>query len=320
MQAICCQEKFQFIVTVEAIEKNLNNQLEYLKAALFHQSRPFWMKHYPVKGMIGQYANGTWEINADPGQYADVELTSKYTYYPYSKTIKWMPGPAENEIVDKDTYMKYKSSLVWEPGDFIAEGPIDYISLMQKELTDDLNQDLAFKQELGKSYSSKTKGYKQLSAYYNQISLMKKALLKTKTTKPVKFFVDKGGSGKHIVVMADGQKFFFETYYDAQKAIQQACGTYSNMPYTDAKKNELLGKIKGYDGPGWSPKPMLFAAFGEPAEVKKLPGLDTLVKHPVVSGKFSIKTLIMDLNDNHGWTREQIADWLETLDVDLRFK
>ncbi len=29
---------------------------------------------------------------------------------------------------------------------------------------------------------------------------------------------------------------------------------------------------------------------------------------------------IMHLNDSHRWTREQIADWLDTLDVDLTFK
>lgn len=33
----------------------------------------------------------------------------------------------------------------------------------------------------------------------------------------------------------------------------------------------------------------------------------------------SIIDMIMHLNDDHRWTREQIADWLETLDVDLSF-
>jgi hypothetical protein len=27
----------------------------------------------------------------------------------------------------------------------------------------------------------------------------------------------------------------------------------------------------------------------------------------------------VSLNDSHGWTRERIAEWLETLDLDLRF-
>lgn len=29
--------------------------------------------------------------------------------------------------------------------------------------------------------------------------------------------------------------------------------------------------------------------------------------------------IIMELNDFHHWTREQIADWLETLDIDIEF-
>lgn len=30
-------------------------------------------------------------------------------------------------------------------------------------------------------------------------------------------------------------------------------------------------------------------------------------------------SLIMHLNDGHKWTREQVADWLDTLEVDLSF-
>lgn len=33
-----------------------------------------------------------------------------------------------------------------------------------------------------------------------------------------------------------------------------------------------------------------------------------------------IVLLIVHLNDYHRWTREQVADWLETLDIDLAFK
>ena len=29
--------------------------------------------------------------------------------------------------------------------------------------------------------------------------------------------------------------------------------------------------------------------------------------------------LVIHLNDSHHWSREQIADWLDTLDADLRF-
>jgi hypothetical protein len=45
-------------------------------------------------------------------------------------------------------------------------------------------------------------------------------------------------------------------------------------------------------------------------------------KHAVDDAQFperKLSEVIIDLNDNHKWTREQIADWLETLDVDLSF-
>lgn len=51
-----------------------------------------------------------------------------------------------------------------------------------------------------------------------------------------------------------------------------------------------------------------------------LPGLSTPVNHPVESDKtLTISATIISLNDIHGWSRERIADWLDTLDADLRF-
>lgn len=39
--------------------------------------------------------------------------------------------------------------------------------------------------------------------------------------------------------------------------------------------------------------------------------------HCRIEGSHPVANLIMHLNDHHAWTRERIADWLETLDVDL---
>lgn len=36
--------------------------------------------------------------------------------------------------------------------------------------------------------------------------------------------------------------------------------------------------------------------------------------------KYPLSSIIIHLNDLHKWTREEIADWLESLPVDLRFK
>lgn len=44
---------------------------------------------------------------------------------------------------------------------------------------------------------------------------------------------------------------------------------------------------------------------------KLFPFLDNEVLHPAQSKSLSIAKIIVDLNDRLGWTREQIADWLE---------
>lgn len=54
-----------------------------------------------------------------------------------------------------------------------------------------------------------------------------------------------------------------------------------------------------------------------------LPGLDEVVKcpqpgHPPTC-KGEVWKVVVHLNDSCGWTREAVADWLDTLDVDLTF-
>lgn len=56
-----------------------------------------------------------------------------------------------------------------------------------------------------------------------------------------------------------------------------------------------------------------------------LPGVREKVNAPCdchdLSGiQHTIRNIIMHLNDSHHWTRNAIADWLESLDVDLEFK
>ncbi|UUG69428.1 hypothetical protein SEA_SHAM_101 [Streptomyces phage Sham] len=56
-----------------------------------------------------------------------------------------------------------------------------------------------------------------------------------------------------------------------------------------------------------------------PSDVAKLPGVTEEVKHPVTGRQALLWNVIVDLNDRHGWSREQIADWVETLDIDISF-
>lgn len=50
-----------------------------------------------------------------------------------------------------------------------------------------------------------------------------------------------------------------------------------------------------------------------------LPGLEAEVRDPVTGDVGRVRYIIVKLNDTDGWTREQVADWLDTLDVDLSF-
>jgi hypothetical protein len=54
--------------------------------------------------------------------------------------------------------------------------------------------------------------------------------------------------------------------------------------------------------------------------VKQLPALDEIVKNPVTRNTGTLRSVIISLNDGSKWTREAIADWLETLDIDISFK
>ena len=54
--------------------------------------------------------------------------------------------------------------------------------------------------------------------------------------------------------------------------------------------------------------------------LSQIEGLDKKVKNPETGALESIKNIIIKLNDIDKWTREQIADWLETLDEVPIFK
>ena len=58
---------------------------------------------------------------------------------------------------------------------------------------------------------------------------------------------------------------------------------------------------------------------------KRLPGVDETVKYPCkcdshITAVAPLFTVIIHLNDHADWSREEIADWIETLDVDTTFK
>lgn len=55
--------------------------------------------------------------------------------------------------------------------------------------------------------------------------------------------------------------------------------------------------------------------FDVPILARQLPGYERMVRHPMQDNSiYYLGDIIMSLNDSYKWTREQIADWIETLD------
>lgn len=95
-------------------------------------------------------------------------------------------------------------------------------------------------------------------------------------------------------------------------------GLADSVPY--APGHYSTSKPKTY----YLPAEQVFSPHSKGAEIVSelahvLPNLYALVTHPVTRGSMRLDHAIVSLNDRHRWTREQIADWLDTLDVDLRF-
>ncbi|XAO35294.1 hypothetical protein SEA_FRANCOB_105 [Streptomyces phage Francob] len=101
----------------------------------------------------------------------------------------------------------------------------------------------------------------------------------------------------------------------------------SYMRYTEGILNGGSLHNGGYAAP--KPDPYFSGSLAKPAQkgyggkdsrVDELPGVKERVKNPVTGSESTLERVIINLNDQHKWTREQIADWLETLDIDITFK
>lgn len=71
-----------------------------------------------------------------------------------------------------------------------------------------------------------------------------------------------------------------------------------------------------FNGTTWAPS---YATIGKQL-ADTLPGLHTQTWCPECGNRGSLFNMITELNDAHRWTREQIADWLDALDIDLAFR
>lgn len=134
-----------------------------------------------------------------------------------------------------------------------------------------------------------------------------------------------------------------EGLYHNASALQEVCDVlwikaYENAPmltpdlsymrYTEGLLNGGKYHNGGYAAPpkadpyfsGPLAQPAKKAYGGKDSRVDELPGVKENVKHPVSGSTSTLEKVIISLNDQHQWTREKIADWLETLDIDITFK
>lgn len=85
-------------------------------------------------------------------------------------------------------------------------------------------------------------------------------------------------------------------------------------------ENEALTKQGADSWVGKKPNLAAVQNGNRDNRVDYLPGIKEKVTHPETGGRDTLERVIISLNDQHGWSRERVADWLETLDVDITFR
>jgi hypothetical protein len=126
------------------------------------------------------------------------------------------------------------------------------------------------------------------------------------------------GSLFRMIVHEPSNRFFYskEWMIDYSKTVEKA-NEYLPVLFADLPviylATSAMNKVQKHFLQSASP---LSPKDGPYNYVSQIPGLQTIVQNPVNKSQMaSLEGIIIDLNDTHGWTREEIADWLETLDV-----
>lgn len=112
-----------------------------------------------------------------------------------------------------------------------------------------------------------------------------------------------------------------ETTMDIQKILGPAKWNESGITPKPLSYKDLMNETQAFKngGPVKSSKGYI-VDYTDSGFVKELArifkGLDVEVKHPETGIKANLPSIIVNLNDNYGWSRNKIADWIESLDVD----
>lgn len=135
----------------------------------------------------------------------------------------------------------------------------------------------------------------------------------------------------------------FGPKYHSGGSIEAENGTFGSLTGDALSVSETMKKMQqqihytsqmtgGWNHPN-NPAADIYAETAAQREARmleqrsnELPGVNTWVKYPCeCGGQGRIRGIIMHLNDAHRWTREAIADWLDSVDcpengIDLAFK
>ena len=135
-------------------------------------------------------------------------------------------------------------------------------------------------------------------------------------------------STKTMVVKPATYRFVLEPHQ--WKEWEHLFGNWlKDHPHPMIKDEDIILQMRtdlikwGYDNPGHWLHVVTATGESRSAEaivIQTFPALSQLVKNPVTGRQASLKATIIKLNDTHKWSREKIADWLETLDLDINAK
>lgn len=126
-------------------------------------------------------------------------------------------------------------------------------------------------------------------------------------------YVAKGSAFQYMYIPEDSAHPIVQSWHAGKDMI--------TPELTEALSSEELVRLNQFIK-GYLPKP-LPPDFSSMAE--QLPGVKQRVRCPCGSCNkqtfpLPLRQVIIHLNDSEKWTRNQIADWLESLDIDLEFK
>lgn len=114
----------------------------------------------------------------------------------------------------------------------------------------------------------------------------------------------------------DVEKLLSKLKYELMKEVKaQPKFEHKKIKHDNHAKFHTGGLVSNYKPPSgfigdYSNSPYV----KELAEVFK--GLGEKVKHPVTGAEHTLSSIVVNLNDAYNWSRNQIADWIEALDID----